>query len=104
MEHEFDAMYNGWQSCDPFVLFEAPIEQRVKKESKSIATNLTNEAKKAQKLMIWTDCDREGENIGAEVATVCKKVKRDIEVRRARFSAIIAQYAVFFSLGIYDTK
>ena len=41
--------------------------------------------------MIWTDCDREGENIGAEIANVCRGAKRDIIVRRARFSAIIAQ-------------
>lgn len=41
--------------------------------------------------MIWTDCDREGENIGAEVMVVCRKVKPTITVKRARFSAIIAQ-------------
>lgn len=41
--------------------------------------------------MIWTDCDREGEHIGAEVVRECQRVKRDIEVTRARFSAIIAK-------------
>lgn len=43
-------------------------------------------------LMIWTDCDREGEHIGKEIANVCRKAKRNIIVKRARFSAIIAQY------------
>ena len=42
-------------------------------------------------LMIWTDCDREGEHIGSEMEAVCKRAKRNIQVKRARFSAIIAQ-------------
>jgi len=43
-------------------------------------------------LMIWTDCDREGEHIGSEIASVCRRAKRNIIVKRARFSAIIAQW------------
>jgi len=41
--------------------------------------------------MIWTDCDREGENIGAEIVKICRQAKPNIVVKRARFSAIIAQ-------------
>lgn len=78
-------------SCNPFSLFDAQIVKSVKKDGKTTAQNLANEAKRAQKLMIWTDCDREGENIGAEVADVCRKANRNIIVQRARFSAIIAQ-------------
>ena len=73
------------------MLFDAPITARVKKGSETIARNLETEARRAQTLMIWTDCDREGENIGAEIAGVCRKVRAAITVRRARFSAIIAQ-------------
>lgn len=40
--------------------------------------------------MIWTDCDREGEHIGSEVAQICRKANPRIVVKRARFSAIIA--------------
>lgn len=47
------------------------------------------EARNADLLMIWTDCDREGEHIGSEVAAVCRKANRGIRVKRARFSAII---------------
>ncbi len=39
--------------------------------------------------MIWTDCDREGEHIGSEVAEICTRANRRIVVQRARFSAII---------------
>lgn len=92
MEYDFNAMYSKWTSCDPFKLFDAPIECKVQPDSKTVAENLKSEAARAQTLMIWTDCDREGENIGAEIARICKGAKPNISVRRARFSAIIAQY------------
>lgn len=47
------------------------------------------EARKADQLMIWTDCDREGEHIGSEIANVCRKANPRIVIKRARFSAII---------------
>lgn len=93
LEQDFEANY-GWQACDPFVLFDAPIVTRVKKENEGISRNLSTEAKRAQTLMIWTDCDREGENIGSEIVSVCRKARANITVRRARFSAIIAQYVL----------
>lgn len=92
MSHDFDDMYRNWQSCDPFVLFEAPVIAKVSKDAKTIEENLMSEARRADMLMIWTDCDREGENIGAEVAKICRKGNRNIRVKRARFSAIIPQY------------
>lgn len=39
-------------------------------------------------LIIWTDCDREGENIGFEIIDVCRSVKPNIPVFRAKFSEI----------------
>lgn len=57
----------------------------------NIARNLQSEARSAQMLMIWTDCDREGEHIGSEIVGECRKANRNIEVKRARFSAIIAE-------------
>ena len=92
MDYDFNPMYSKWTSCDPFVLFDAPIESKVKQDAKTIADNLQKEARGAQMLMIWTDCDREGENIGAEIARLCRRGNANIQVRRARFSAIIAQY------------
>lgn len=91
MDYDFNPMYSKWTSCDPFALFEAPIESKVKPDVKTVADNLKEEARGASMLMIWTDCDREGENIGAEIARICKQGNARITVRRARFSAIIAQ-------------
>ncbi|KAI0032905.1 DNA topoisomerase [Vararia minispora EC-137] len=91
LSSDFDENHRKWNSCDPFALFDAPVITDVDKDKKAIATNLQNEARRAQQLMIWTDCDREGENIGAEIVKVCRKTNPAIPVKRARFSAIIAQ-------------
>lgn len=91
LEYNFLDAYNRWSSCDPFALFDAPLRAVVRDDNKVIERNLLAEARTADTLMIWTDCDREGENIGWEIVTVCRKVRPNIVVKRARFSAIIAQ-------------
>jgi DNA topoisomerase-3 len=89
--HDFYDTHRKWGSCDPFELFDAPVETQISKDAKGIEKNLINEARNSNMLMIWTDCDREGEHIGSEVVRVCRKANRRITVKRARFSAIIAQ-------------
>ncbi|KAI0256361.1 DNA topoisomerase [Lactifluus subvellereus] len=91
LQHDFAQSHRKWHTCDPFELFDAPIIAEVAPDKKAIAENLSSEARKAQQLMIWTDCDREGEGIGAEIVKMCRKGKPNIVVKRARFSAIIAQ-------------
>lgn len=68
-----------------FTLHHPDTEQ----ESRNVEQNLQIEARTADLLMIWTDCDREGEHIGSEIMTACRKVKPGLKVKRARFSAII---------------
>ncbi|KAI5479873.1 DNA topoisomerase III [Pseudohyphozyma bogoriensis] len=91
-ESDFAPELKSWKSCDPFALFDAPIYRKTSSDpaQKGIEANLIAEAKKATHLMIWTDCDREGEHIGSEVAEICRKANPRIIVKRARFSAIIA--------------
>jgi DNA topoisomerase-3 len=67
-------------------------------DHRGIESNLQTEARRATHLMIWTDCDREGEYIGSVVAQVCQKVNRGLIVKRARFSAIIAKCVFSYSL------
>lgn len=49
---------------------------------------MEREIRSCQGLIIWTDCDREGENIGFEIIKVCTDVKPNITIYRAKFSEI----------------
>lgn len=91
MTSDFPESYRKWSACSPSDLFTAPIEVDVSKDSKQVAQNLKAEVRRADVLMIWTDCDREGEHIGSEVVKICRQVNPRVEVKRAKFSAIIAK-------------
>ncbi|XP_067928784.1 DNA topoisomerase 3-alpha-like [Watersipora subatra] len=85
---EFTGQYKQWKSCSPLALFDAPVLKYVPEKFQPIKRTLEREARGAKKLIIWTDCDREGENIGFEVIDVVTKVNPTIQVLRARFSEI----------------
>lgn len=56
------------------------------KDKTAIADNIKSQARWSDILYIWTDCDREGENIGAEIRDLALKANPRLQVRRARFS------------------
>ncbi|KAK5132614.1 hypothetical protein LTR08_008813 [Meristemomyces frigidus] len=89
---EFVAEYRRWGSCDPSALFEAPIETYVEDDKKAVAANIERQARYHQILYIWTDCDREGEAIGAEIRTVAAQgnqlFRQPDKTWRAHFSNI----------------
>lgn len=89
MEVDFPDEYK-WGRCDAAALFTAPTLVRIAKDAQKVAHNLATEARSADLLMIWTDCDREGEQIGYEIAQHCRSVRASLRVRRARFSALLA--------------
>ncbi|KAH9052155.1 hypothetical protein Ae201684P_013657 [Aphanomyces euteiches] len=89
MELEFASTHRSWKSCDPIELFSARVEKKVRSDQKPIEQTLRTEAARAQWLVLWLDCDREGENIAFEVKSVCENVNRRLRVFRARFSALI---------------
>ena len=89
MELDFASSHRNWNACDPFELFTAPVEKTVKEEFSNVAANLEFQARRCSELILWLDCDREGENIGFEVIEVCTRANRNIKVNRARFSSII---------------
>ena len=53
--------------------------------------NLEFYCKDVTSLVIWKDCDREGEAIGFDIIDVCKRLNRNIDVYRAHFSAMTFQ-------------
>ncbi|KAM6186541.1 DNA topoisomerase 3-alpha isoform 2-T2 [Rhynchocyon petersi] len=88
LAHDFQIQFRKWQSCNPLVLFEAEVEKYCPENFLGIKKTLERETQQCQALVIWTDCDREGENIGFEIIHICKAVKPSLPVLRARFSEI----------------
>ena len=64
------------------------MEKNCGENMNNIKRTLEKEVRGAKMLIIWTDGDREGENIGMEIVDVCQAVNRGVRVLRARFSEI----------------
>jgi len=63
----------AWGKCNAGKLFEAPIRISMSKDQEKIAKNIEKLSRNADRLMIWTDCDREGEYIGQEILDAARK-------------------------------
>ncbi|XP_017272283.1 DNA topoisomerase 3-alpha [Kryptolebias marmoratus] len=85
---EFKAPFKKWHSCNPVLLFDTEVEKYCPDNMIQIKRTLEKEVRQCQALIIWTDCDREGENIGFEIIDVCRAVKPNLQVFRAKFSEI----------------
>ena len=93
---DFPSAYQSWDKVDPATLFDAPVEKKA--EKKGVVHLLQNEGKGAEYLVLWLDCDREGENICFEVIScIMPEALSRKELRtpgpkqrifRAKFSAI----------------
>lgn len=58
---------------------------------KAVADNIKSESRTADKIFIWTDCDREGEHIGWEVTEIARSGNRRLQmsdVKRAMFNNV----------------
>lgn len=88
LQLEFLPSYRKWNCIDPETLFEAPVRKACGENFEPIKRTLEREIRSCQGLIIWTDCDREGENIGFEIIDVCKAIKSNLSVHRAVFSEI----------------
>ncbi|KAJ2781741.1 DNA topoisomerase 3-alpha [Coemansia javaensis] len=88
---DFPQAMRKWHSCNPASLFTAPIVHGVEERCKDVARNIEREARTATHLYIWTDCDREGESIGNEIAEIGRAVRPQLVVRRAHFSSVLPQ-------------
>lgn len=88
MNYDFVGSYRKWLSCHPGSLFTAEIEKRVTENMTGIKRTLEEECRSCQALVIWTDGDREGENIGFEIINLCLAIKPSLNVYRAKFSEI----------------
>ena len=93
LQLDFEAPYKKWASCAPQDLYRVPVKKDIGpgEEMPKIKRNLQALARKATMLVLWLDCDREGENIAFEVIQVCTEVNPRLVIKRARFSALIPQ-------------
>jgi DNA topoisomerase III len=79
-----------WSSCDPVVLFDEPVCEFVPDDLKNLEKQLQKEAKNCDTIVLWLDCDREGEAIGAEVVQICTSGRQQgtKDIFRAQFSVV----------------
>ncbi|MCX8158319.1 MAG: DNA topoisomerase I [Candidatus Diapherotrites archaeon] len=83
---DFPSYYSSWVGTDiKKLVFVEPIY--IEKE-KRIAEALKKIASEADEVIIATDADREGESIGVEAIEIIKKIKPNVKIKRAIFSAI----------------
>ncbi|MBI4394457.1 MAG: DNA topoisomerase I [Euryarchaeota archaeon] len=83
---DYPSKYNQWFKVKPRELIWAEPVKRV--EEKAIAEAIKKLSKDADSVIIATDYDREGELIGAEALEIVRAIKPDIDVKRARYSAL----------------
>ena len=88
VELDFVEEYAYWRSQErpPRSLIDAPLV-KIPSEAKIVAA-LKKAAKIADKVIIATDFDREGELIGKEAVELIQSVNKSVPILRARFSAV----------------
>lgn len=94
MSLDFIAKYNSWDKIDPSELFGCSTEKKEATAKLRMPHFLSQEARGCDYIVLWLDCDKEGENICFEVldavAGAMKKLDRST-VFRAKFSSITAK-------------
>lgn len=86
VEMDYPKEMNSWDRVDLEDLAKAEPVKRV--TERGIVNVIKSLAREADRIIIATDYDREGELIGAEAAEMIREVKPHVDIKRARFSAI----------------
>jgi len=88
---DFLPKYNNWDATRPAELFDAETQKKEAGKGR-LPDMLRDEARKCTHLVLWLDCDREGENICFEVmentVPYLQGNPGEGNVYRAKFSAI----------------
>uniref|UniRef100_A0A673WG20 DNA topoisomerase n=1 Tax=Salmo trutta TaxID=8032 RepID=A0A673WG20_SALTR len=94
MSLDFIGKYNNWDKVDPAELFtKAPTEKKEANPKLNMVKFLQVEGKGCDYVVLWLDCDKEGENICFEVLDAIEPVMNrpygsERTVYRAKFSSI----------------
>merc|ERR1719458_1644601 len=90
--HVYGLNFEDGRVRDLSQLFSAKVQKVVEDTTKKlrIVEHLQELAQESEYLALWLDCDREGENIGFEVISLCNEWINYDNVYRAKFSALTA--------------
>jgi DNA topoisomerase-3 len=90
LRFEFVEPFNdNWRICEPRDLFHLNVHKILcGEDKKGIIDSLKAEARQSDWIVLWLDCDREGENISFEVLSVCLEENPRLRINRAFFSSI----------------
>ena len=89
---DFDPRFTSWALTDPLTLIKsAKILTKFSDDKIPVVKNLEHLAVQATDIVLWLDCDREGEAICYEVLEVCLPKNDSLEIHRAHFSAATRQ-------------
>ncbi|KAL5006758.1 hypothetical protein ScPMuIL_015564 [Solemya velum] len=91
MSLDFNKRYNNWDKVDPAELFRADTVKKEATPNLHMPAFIGKEGMGADYLVLWLDCDKEGENICFEVIDCVDPVMNRSSrqnIFRARFSAI----------------
>jgi DNA topoisomerase-1 len=83
---DYPEEYNDWDAVDPAALVNVTPVKTI--TANNIAEALRELVHGKDRVIIATDYDREGELIGVEALNILREVRDDVEVKRARFSAL----------------
>jgi DNA topoisomerase-1 len=83
---DFPPEYSDWRDVEPVELIDAAVEKRPTQEN--IVRAMRTLARRASRIVIATDYDREGELIGKEALDLVREVNEESPVVRVRFSSI----------------
>lgn len=86
VEVDFPKKFSSWRGTDLQELAHAPIDYNP--SDPAIASLLREMGKKATKVILATDADREGESIGVEALRILQETNPSVKVERAYFSAM----------------
>lgn len=94
-EVDFASGYQQDWTIPPDSLYSAPVERTVREENRDVEDNLRVCSSDVDVLALWLDCDREGEAIAYEVIALVTKYRRNVEIKRAHFSALTQRDIVY---------